>query len=106
MTLKDDFIAVNNTIKLISNTDDITIYKDGNLLKKYKRTNPFVNDKIKKINENFKVNNTTVRLIELTSGIVIQIGKYGLSIYKSMTEFLTKTSKSSYLGARNFFLIF
>lgn len=46
---------------------------------------------IKEHNKNYVLNGTNVELIKLFNGVIIQIGKMGISIYKNFEEFLEKT---------------
>lgn len=103
MTKDDDFIIINDTIKLKCDTNNIQVYVNDVLLTRYKKTFNYENDRIKKINENYKLNNTTVKIIELTSGTIVQIGKYGFSIYNSISDFLKQTEKKYIKTHSNFF---
>lgn len=46
---------------------------------------------IKKHDKKFSLNGTTVELIEFFNGVIMQIGKMGISIYKNIDEFREKT---------------
>lgn len=46
---------------------------------------------IKEHNKNYVLNGTNVELIKLFNGVILQIGKMGISIYKNFEEFLEKT---------------
>lgn len=48
---------------------------------------------VKEHNKNYVLNGTNVELIELFNGVIMQIGKMGISIYKNFEEFLEKTVK-------------
>lgn len=46
---------------------------------------------VKVHNKNYLLNGTNVELIELFNGVIMQIGKMGIAIYKNFEEFLEKT---------------
>ena len=93
MIIKDDVYVINQSIKLVFGVQNILIYKNNTLVSKYKKQKDTINDEILKITESYKINQTTVKLIELKSGTIIQVGHFGVSIYDSFDEFIVKTKK-------------
>lgn len=47
---------------------------------------------VKKVVENYKLNKTTVTLMELINGGVLMIGKYGINYFASKNVFINQTS--------------
>lgn len=48
---------------------------------------------VKKHHNEYILNGIKIQLIELYNGLIIQIGKVGISIYKNISEFRSITSK-------------
>lgn len=60
---------------------------------------------IEKIDFNYKLNNINVILIKLNNEICIQIGRIGVSMYKSYEEFLKNTKVNYSKNVDSFLLI-
>lgn len=86
-----------NSIQLMNNKDK----KIGEI--------PFEDDnlseddiKIKRVRYNYKLNNTTITLIELANGYIIQLGKVGISFYRNLIDFSRLTIRNSTIENHNF----